>query len=182
VDLVAWAAAESRRRLATVGTRWAHTQAVAMRAGEVAAVIDPADRGVLVAAAYLHDVGHSPHLRRCGFHPLDGASWLEDQGLDRLAGLVAHHTGARFEAQARGLGDAISRFEDERSAVSDALTYSDVMTGPAGQPVIVAERFAEIEERYGPASLVVRSLEQARDTIVAMVDRTEARRRVLNAR
>jgi hypothetical protein len=181
VDLVAWAAEESRRKLASMGTRWAHTHAVARRAQEIAAVVDPADRGVLVAAAYLHDVGHSPELRARGFHPLDGAYWLEQQGLDRLAGLVAHHTGARFEAQARGLGDAISRFEDERSAVSDALTYSDVVTGPAGEPVTVAERLAEIEERYGPRSLVVRSLKQARDSIVAMVDRTEARRRVLSA-
>jgi hypothetical protein len=182
VDLVAWAAEESRRRLGSVGTRWAHTQAVARRAQEIAAVVDSADRSVLVAAAYLHDVGHSPQLRDCGFHPLDGAFWLEQQGLDRLAGLVAHHTGARFEAHARGLADAISRFEDERSAVSDALTYTDLMTGPAGEPVTVAQRLAEIEERYGPTSLVVRSLEQARETIVAMVDRTEARSRVVSAR
>lgn len=158
MDLVAWAAEESRRRLATVGTRWAHTRAVAARAEEIGGVVEPADRGVLVAAAYLHDIGHAPELSASGFHPLDGARWLEQQGADRLAGLVAHHTGAIFEAQARGLARAMSRFEDERSAVSDALTYSDVTTGPAGEAVTVHERLAEIDER------------------------TKARRRVLSAR
>jgi hypothetical protein len=44
--------------------------------------------------------------------------------------------------------------------------------------VTVAERLAEIEERYGRTSLVVRALDQARETILTMVERTEARRRV----
>lgn len=130
---------------------------------------------MLVAAAHLHDIGHAPELVACGFHPLDGARWLHEQALDRLAGLVAHHTGAMFEAEARGLAEAMSRFKNERSAVSGALTYSDLTTGPAGEPVSVAERLGEIERRYGPASLVVRALEQASDTILAMVERTEQR-------
>jgi hypothetical protein len=48
--------------------------------------------------------------------------------------------------------------------------------------VTVAERLAEIEERYGRTSLVVRALDQARETILTMVERTEARRRVLSVR
>jgi len=175
VDLITWAAEQSRRRLAGVGTRWAHSHAVALRAEEIAAVVDPADAGVLVAAAHLHDIGHAPELAAFGFHPLDGACWLEDQGLDRLAGLVAHHTAATFEAEARGFAPAMSHFPDERSAVSDALTYCDLTTGPEGEPVSVAERLGEIERRYGSASLVVRSLGQASETILAMVERTELR-------
>jgi hypothetical protein len=175
VDLVAWAADQSRRHLAAVGTRWAHSRGVAMRAQQIAAVVDPDDRRMLVAAAHLHDIGYAPGLVSCGFHPLDGACWLEERGLIRLAGLVAHHTGAIFEAKALGLAEAMSRFPDERSAVSDALTYSDLTTGPAGEPVSVAERLGEIQRRYGPANLVVRALEQASQTILAMVERTEDR-------
>ena len=175
MELVGWAAEESRRRLAAVGSRWAHSRAVASRAQEIAAVVDPADRSVLVAAAYLHDIGHAPELVASGFHPLDGARWLQDQGLDRLAGLVAHHTGAMFEAEARGLAAAMSHFPVECSAVSDALTYSDLTTGPAGEPVTVAQRLGEIERRYGRTSLVVRALEQASEAILAMVERTEVR-------
>ena len=114
-------------------------------------MVDLPDRSVLIAAAYLHDIGHAPELAS-GFHPLDGARWLQEQGFDRLAGLVAHHTGAVFEADARGLAQAMARFQDERSAVSDALTYSDLTTGPAGESVSVAERLREIERRYGRAS------------------------------
>jgi HD domain len=175
VELVTWAAGESRRRLSIVGTRWAHSRAVASRAQEIAAVVDPVDRDVLVAAGYLHDIGHAPELVVSGFHPLDGARWLQQQGLDRLAGLVAHHTGAVFEAEARGLGPAMARFPDERSAVSDALTYSDLTTGPAGEPVSVAERLHEIERRYGRASLVVGALQQGSEAILATVERTEQR-------
>jgi hypothetical protein len=89
--------------------------------------------------------------------------------------LVAHHTGARFEAKAHGLVDRLAAFQDEASAVSDALAYSDLTTGPAGERVTVAERLGEIERRYGRASLVVRALERASDALVAMVERTEHR-------
>jgi HD domain len=175
VDLVTWASQESRVRLAPLGSRWAHSRGVARRAREIAATVDPEDRGVLLAAAYLHDVGYAPELTVHGFHPLDGALWLSGQGLDRLAGLVAHHTGARFEAEAHGLAHVIAEFRDEASAVTDALAYSDLTTGPAGERLTVAERLEEIERRYGPASLVVRSLNTASRPLLAMVERTERR-------
>ena len=175
VDLVAWAADESRRRLAPLGSRWAHSRAVAARAQEIAAVVAPVDRRMLVAAAHLHDIGYAPELVTYGFHPLDGARWLQERGLDRLAGLVAHHTGARFEADVLGLADVLGAFHDERSAVSDALTYSDLTSGPTGERMSVAERLNEIESRYGHASLVVRALDSASGSLRAAVQRTEHR-------
>jgi hypothetical protein len=175
MDLVAWAAEESRTRLARRGNRWLHCRGVALRAHEIEDVVADDDREVLVAAAYLHDVGYAPELVRYEFHPLDGAYWLRSQGFDRLAGLVAHHTAARFEAQAHGLAGELAHFDDERSAVTDALAYSDLTTGPAGERVTVAERLSEIERRYGSASLVVRALEAASDALSEMVARTEER-------
>jgi HD superfamily phosphodiesterase len=175
VDLVAWAAEQSHARLAPLGDRWAHARGVALHAQQITAVVDLGDRDVLVAAAYLHDVGYAPELVVHGFHPLDGALWLRAHGLDRLAGLVAHHTGARFEAQAHGLAEHIATFHDEGSAVSDALAYSDLTTGPVGERVTMTERLGEIERRYGRESPVVRALQEASETLRAMVERTEQR-------
>lgn len=175
MDLVAWAAQEARRRLAGVGTRWAHCDAVASRAEDIAAVVDPEDRSLLITAAYLHDVGYAPELVVWGFHPLDGGRWLRALHLDRLAGLVAHHTGARFEARALGLEPAMASFADEESAVSDALTYCDLTTGPAGERVGVSDRLDDIEQRYGSGSVVVEALDSASQTLAVMVERTEQR-------
>ena len=50
--------------------RWLHTQGVATRAAELATTVAPEDRSVLIAAAWLHDIGYAPALRDTGFHPL----------------------------------------------------------------------------------------------------------------
>jgi hypothetical protein len=175
VDFVNWAAYEAESRLASLGSRWSHARGVALRAQEIAAAVAVEDRGVLVAAAYVHDIGYADELVVHDFHPIDGALWLRSQGQERLAGLVAHHTGARFEARAHALAEALEAFPDERSAVSDALAYCDLTTGPTGERVTVAERLGEIERRYGAGSLVVLALEDASTTLKAMVGRTEAR-------
>ena len=175
MDLTVWAARETETRLARFGSRWSHARGVAMRAEETAVAVAGADRGVLVAAAYLHDIGYADELIVHDFHPLDGAIWLRAQSQERLAGLVAHHTGAIFEARAHGLAEHLTAFIDERSPVSDALAYSDLTTGPTGERVTVAERLGEIERRYGTESLVVRALEDASLTLEAMIRRTEAR-------
>jgi hypothetical protein len=175
MDIVSWAAGESRTRLAPLGDRWAHSRGVARRAQDIDRIVAEGDRDVLVAAAYLHDVGYAPELLRYDFHPLDGAHWLQSKGLDRLAGLVAHHTGASYEAEARGLTDELATFADERSLVTDALAYSDLTTGPTGECVTVAERLGEIERRYGPASLVVRALNAANESLCETIARVEAR-------
>ena len=148
---------------------------VAVRASDIGRAVDAHDRGVLIAAAYLHDIGYAPELEVHGFHPLDGALWLQEERHRRLAGLVAHHTGARFEAAAHGLTEALMAFDDERSAVSDALAYCDLTTGPTGERVTATERLKEITARYGAGSLVVRALEDASEALFAMVRRTEAR-------
>jgi HD superfamily phosphodiesterase len=175
VELATWGAEQAGVRLAPLGDRWARTQGVASRAREIATVVDPADRELLIAAAYLHDVGYAPELAAHGFHPLDGALWLREQGLDRLASLVAHHSAARFEAEAQGLASELGAFEDEQSVVSDALTYSDLTTGPRGERIRVAERLREIECRYGSDSLVARALNDASDSLFEMAARTERR-------
>ncbi|MFI7542362.1 HDIG domain-containing metalloprotein [Actinoplanes sp. NPDC049599] len=138
--------------LAPLGNRWRHTVGVAARAAELAALLD-VDRDVLVAAAWVHDIGYAEAARVTGFHPLDGA-----RHLDRLSwpapivGLVAHHSGARFIAAARGLAEALAACPDAAGPISDALTYADQTVGPDGCRVTPAERYEEMLRRHGPAS------------------------------
>jgi HD domain len=175
MDVVDWARNEAQHALRSATRRWAHTQAVAERATEIAGAVAIEDRGTLIAAAYLHDIGYGAELTVTGFHPLDGAVWLRAQGRQRLACLVAHHSGARFEAAARGYAEDLAEFAEERSAVADALVYCDLTTGPTGEPVTVAARLGEIKARYGPTSPVTRAITAATDTLTAAVVRTQAR-------
>jgi HD superfamily phosphodiesterase len=175
MDVVAWASNEAQHALRSASERWAHTQAVAERAGEIGGIVAIEDRPMLLAAAYLHDIAYGDELVSTGFHPLDGALWLRAQGLERLARLVAHHSGARFEAAARGYAERLAEFSEERSAVADALTYCDLTTGPTGERISVASRLDDIKLRYGPTSPVTRAINAATDTLAAAVARTEAR-------
>lgn len=84
---------------------------------------------VLLAAAYLHDVGYAPELMRAGFHPLDGARFVREAGHERLAGLVAHHSASDAQAEERGLAEQLAQFPAEHSLVARALTYCDLTTG-----------------------------------------------------
>jgi HD domain len=127
-----------------MGDRWQHVQAVADEARRIGLDLADEDRDVLVAAAYLHDIGYAPSLNRLGFHPVDGARFLRQHGHERLARLVAHHSGARFEAEERGLLDELAAFPVEDGPVLDALTFADMTTGPAGEAVTLEERVGEI--------------------------------------
>ena len=153
--------------------RWRHVQAVVEQANTVAATLD-GDGDLLVCAAWLHDIGYAPPIASTGFHPLDGARLIRRlDGDDRLAGLVAHHSGAAVEAGLRGLSEQLhAEFPRERSTVADALWYADLTTGPDGQRVTVDERLAEIERRYGTGHVVTASVRLSRPELLAAVDRT----------
>jgi hypothetical protein len=150
-------------------------QAVVAQAERVAPVLGESERPWLLAAAYLHDVGYAPELVATGFHPIDGALWLRAGQRERLAGLVAHHSGARFEAGVRGLATLIEEFEREQSATADALTYCDLTTGPTGTRISVTARLGDIERRYGADHAVTAAMRWAAPSLLAAVRRTERR-------
>jgi HD superfamily phosphodiesterase len=175
MDLVAWAAHHAERRLSPLGNRWAHTEGVVTRARALVATVPPADQELLVAAAYLHDIGYAADVDDTGFHPLDGARWLRAHDQERLARLIAHHSGASFEASARGLDKALVEFPEERSAVADLLTYCDLTTDSEGRETTPAERLAEIKSRYGRDSDVARGMHAAAASLDALVARAEER-------
>jgi putative nucleotidyltransferase with HDIG domain len=162
--------------LPPLGNRWLHTQAVAARASEISGAVSEGERDLLVAAAWLHDIGYAPELRDTGFHPLDGARYLETLGApSRLVRLVAHHSGAVYEAEQRDLTTELAAYEREDSAVLDALIYADMTTGPAGQSFDFDRRIDEILERYELGSEVHNAISKARPYLEGAVERTRAR-------
>ena len=175
VALPAWAEEHAATLLADLGVRWQHVRGVARQAQRVSHVLAPEDRPYLVAAAWLHDIGYAPDLAATAFHPIDGAHHVRALGHERLARLVAHHSSARWEAEALGLAGDLAAFPREDSATADALTYSDMTTSPTGQRTTLTDRLAEIVERYGAEHLVVRCLQRAHDHLASTVERTEER-------
>jgi hypothetical protein len=72
MTLTGWAAGYAEELLAPLGDRWAHVEGVVSQAQEVAAILPTDEREVLVAAAYLHDLGYAPALVETDLHALDG--------------------------------------------------------------------------------------------------------------
>jgi putative nucleotidyltransferase with HDIG domain len=166
--------------LGALPERWRHTIAVARRAEEAAHTVEPDDAEILVAAAWLHDVGYADELVDTGFHPVDAARFLDrHRWPSRLNALVAHHSGAHFVAEARGLADALSPYPRDESAVSDALCYADQTTGPRGERLAVSQRLAESLRRHGVDSPQARVHHVRGPYLLAAADRVEQRLRSL---
>jgi putative nucleotidyltransferase with HDIG domain len=166
----------AERLLSPLGDRWIHVQRVAERAKDASHAVPAVDRELLVNAAWLHDIGYANQLRQSGFHPLDGAAFLRTHGYqDRLVCLVAHHSGAVFEADERGLSPELEAYKREDGPVLDALNYADMTTGPAGQIYEFDQRIDEILTRYLPQSPVHRAITRARPYLAAAVERTLVR-------
>lgn len=165
------------RGLHDEGRRWRHTQGVAARAHEAAAVLPSTDRDVLEAAAWLHDIGYAPSLIRSGFHPVDGAVFAQTR-LHRpdVAALIANHSGARYVASVRGMSGLMTPYDQPQSwsgPVADALTWADQTTGPDGETVTVEQRMQETSARHGPGSPNERARAQRSPAIIAAVRATE---------
>jgi putative nucleotidyltransferase with HDIG domain len=178
-----WAYDFVREVLSDLPGRVAHSLLAGAQATNVARTVADSDAQLLITAALLHDIGYAPALRRTGFHPLDGATFLLEWGAPaRLAGLVAHHSEAWLLAQAKGVLPALHRFPREHSAVSDALTYADMTAGPSGRPMPLTERLADIKTRHADEPPAVRSARSAREPLIrASVARVKQRAEVAGA-
>jgi len=162
--------------LGDLESRWRHTVGVAMRAEELGPAVPENDREALVVAAWLHDIGYAAEVVRTGFHPLDGAAYLDGRGWPRrIVALVAHHSGSDFVADADGFAAELAVYQHEHSAVSDALTYADQTVGPVGQRMSIESRMAEALIRHGPDSTQARVQHLRRPYLLAAAQRVEQR-------
>lgn len=156
--------------LSGLGRRWEHARTVGRLAGVLAA--DGTISGDIAAAAWLHDLGYADELAATGFHPLDGAVFLASKGAPlEVVGLVAHHTGADFEAEERGLTAALAEMPTPDPSALDVITLLDLVTAPDGTLTDPETRVAEILSRYPATSPVRRAVSRSRGELLASADR-----------
>jgi putative nucleotidyltransferase with HDIG domain len=161
--------------LADLPERWQHSAGVARRAEELAAALGE-DPDILVAAAWLHDIGYADVARDTGFHPLDGARYLDRHGWPtRISALVAHHSGACYVAEVRNLREAMDAYPREESPLADALTYADQTVGPGGRPMPVEKRISDMLRRHGPQSPNAAAHRLRGPHLLALAHRVECR-------
>lgn len=101
---------------------------------------------------------------------LDGARYLRDvaDANERVINLVAHHSCAWMEAEARGMREELEgEFPRECDPLNDALCYCDMNTTPDGTPTNPIDRINEIAGRYGPESLIGQFIRRAEPEILA---------------
>lgn len=141
--------------------RWAHTIGVAATAERLAGALDAVFPETIVAAAWLHDIGYAPELAQTGFHPIDGAAYIARAAPDlrSTVNLIAHHSGAVFEAQERGLETELASYrfpvDVEELAI---LNAADLCTSPDGVFIDPQARLTEVLDRYPPETPVHRAV------------------------
>ncbi|NUU19512.1 HD domain-containing protein [Cellulomonas humilata] len=160
--------------LSGLGRRWNHVRAVGQLADALAAVgsISPD----VAAAAWLHDLGYAEELSVTGLHALDGAAFLANQDVPaKVVSLVAHHTGADFEAEERGLTAGLAAMPTADPAELDVLTLLDLVAAPDGALTDPETRIAEILGRYPASSPVHRAVSRSRTELFASAERARLR-------
>jgi hypothetical protein len=176
---MAWTPARARELaescLGDIGDRWLHVQAVGRSAEQLQQRgYDVSD--AVIMSGWLHDVGYADMVAKTGLHPLDGAEWLHQQGAPQgVVGLVAYHSAAQFEAEARGLADELACFLAPDPDQLDVLTLIDMSTSPTGERVTVNERLAEILERYPEEHPVHQAVIRSRGYLAESANRAAKR-------
>lgn len=139
--------------------RFRHMQTVWERAVALRSLdlpwLKPAMSDRLELAALLHDVGRALDPDDSEPHGFVGARLLDSLGLDDIAPLVAHHSGARLEAAARGMADR-DRWTVGEPDLLAVLTFLDRTTGSSGGTVSLAQRRSDLATRRGEGSFQLR--------------------------
>lgn len=150
--------------------RWAHVQGVASRATLFAGRHRQAD--LIIAAAYLHDVGYAPSAVDTGFHQIDGGRLLRRMGFDEaIINLVAHHSGAADLAHLSGIGEILeTEFPKVELLPHRELHFCDLTTSLDGQPVTVDDRLADIRQRHSSNPVMLTFLTANETRLRDMVD------------
>lgn len=99
-----------------------------------ATALMPGASDILVAAAWLMDIGHAETVKDTGFAALDAARFVRREGFTSIvAELIAHHTATEQEAAERGLADDLAAFPRPPEHWTDILTYANLCVGDRGE-------------------------------------------------
>ena len=171
-DLSCWLAFV-QEAFATIHGRGWHSRVVWQRVagwrGRELAHLRPQALATLELAAVLHDIGRAIDPLDVEPHGLVGAQFLDDLGLHDVAPLVAHHSGALLEAEARGMRH-LDRWAPADPELHALLDYADRTVNGRGQMVSLDGRRLELVERFGAQSLKVERF----DALLPAAVRTEA--------
>jgi hypothetical protein len=77
--------------------------------------------------------------------------------------------------------DLVSEFPPPPEDLLDALTYSDMTTGPDGQAMTLEQRISEIIARYGPGHIVTHVITKSAPSLTAAVSRVTRRLSITEA-
>jgi len=154
--------------------RWQHVRCVADKASKTGArILPPREAGILTAAAWLHDIGYAPKIRKTGFHPLDGAEFLREAEFSiQIVSLVANHSAAQTRAREEKIPFDSLLYPREITPLADALWFSDMTTGPHGEDFSFAERMAEIRVRHNNDPKALQAMQHTEPELAAAVQRT----------
>jgi len=157
-------------------SRLRHIAGVARRATSACDEVKTDDDGLVVAAAWLHDIGYAPTLAETGCHAIDGAQHLRTLGAPAgVVGLVAHHSCAAYEAAQRGVDEQLAEFPRPPGNLLDLLTYADMTVDNNGDETNVESRLDGIFDRYATDDPVHAAVDAARTCLTAAVRRVEDR-------
>jgi predicted hydrolase (HD superfamily) len=164
----------AKKMLAALPVRLAHVAGVARAAATQLAIVEIDE---LIAAAWLHDIGYARSIAFTGFHPLDGARYLQAVGYpDLVVSLVAFHSAATVEAEERGMLNELLEFALPPVDLLDALTFADMTTARDGSATSIDNRLIEVFERYRPGDAVFRAVTRSEPSLRDSVGRVLARK------
>jgi hypothetical protein len=143
--------------------RLAHVRGAGLVAGMAAGALRLDQPEMVVAAAWLHDIGYAPAIARTGFHPLDGALFLAREGWpDQVVFLVAHHSHAAVLAPYYGVQPHLALLEHVPGLADDVLTFSDVRAGRDGLGADPRDRVEDMRRRHLDCTFVPDDIREAR--------------------
>jgi hypothetical protein len=170
--LVLAAERTARMLLAQDRGRVAHSAGVARAAAIVGRRLDVPTQQSLVAAAWLHDIGHAPTLSRTGFHPLDGALHLARSGWpDVVVRLVAHHSHAQVLAPHYDAADHLAVLDPVPGPAGEILTFADLVAGSDGRGSTIDHRIIEMRLREAGDATVPLGVREFRYRLLAATAR-----------
>ena len=118
-------------------------------------------------AALLHDVGYLETLQDTGFHPIDGARFLQSIGAPDLAAFIICHSHAAEYARLANLPSIPISLHP----IASVITFWDVRVAPGGKILSYEQRLEDIRNRHGEESLTWKAHMKAMDRIQASEDR-----------